>query len=1532
MKFKSQRTKGLLYLTIILVILQLNIFLPNLYKEDNSYVHDNSSDEDNIFQIKDLNTQGTVEDEFTKEWLKNGDFASGIEPWFNTTEGDVSDVNATYSQEAANYEILGEEHMYALINGTPSTAKGWSKSQNLQYPAEPNQAAEFRAGGAYARHRWSESEDQQVIAQWDKTIDTGRNMSDYIVTGASLNITVNATVHSNPGYDGGNNWGGLDVSASESQGGSQFNVGDFIRYFITISDIDKNKIYPEVLSYQTSGLGADHGSGNQYDYLYDTVIEVDDENDLIFILNNLFQNYNDQYLNITIGMFFNCEDNWSSDDDFFEDIYITSVNFTFTYKKKIDRDTTLSWNQVGNKISGNNVDIVSAVLNFNYTIDKSWPSDSPNAEVRVIINGTQFSQTIKLSTATTDPQEAKVGGFDVGYLIKKDVNISLSLQVFLADEFELNQTITFSIDDVSLNITYSVSTVESPTELNIYLNGIDKSLDKSIEIPWRETVNITVTYRNSTLPKNPILGATVHINGTDISEQLNPIGSNYSVIINSTKLAFGNNYLSLHAEEKYYESIDETIKITVVDRPTFIDNVFLNYTEQTYINMQYNEILNISVSYNDSLTNNFITGATVSINGTDISEPMPENSQNQYSVEINTTDLELGLNFLTISAQKDNYSLATKPITIAVNIKDTYLDVAFNGTFTTEFGYYNISIGELLNITAWYREVGSNAFIAGATVDLIESSGSQSMPSHPEYDQYNITISATDLDVGVKFLTISAQKENYTSRSKTVPVIVSERATVMELWLNGTKKTTNPTIELNVNETLNITTTYRDVETSEHLSEADGAGIRIFGSGIDDNFTEYFSQEQYTYFLNTSELSQGVNFLNILAERDGYESQYILLTIIITERNTSIELFLNGTDFTHFSSVLYNLTIGDFLNITVRYKDWITKNHIDLALVEVEGEGISKQLTEYATLGQYSIILDSEDLNRGINFLTITAYKSNYQPRQKQLKINIADKASILNLYINGVNRTSDTFFNFYWNEPLNITVFYLENGTKQLINDATVELRDLEGGILLYDLPKNDNFDQYNRTINTADLGIGIKSLLIIASKENYETSTKSIILTISERIAEFQLFINGTQMSYNGNKEVEVTDILNITVFYRDNITKQNILTADIELYSIDNFTVSSYNFYNLTLNVGDVQQEGVAILTVIAENSNYKTYTFVFRLSIIQVKTNLDIFFNGVNVTASPTITFPIGTQLNLTVKYTDRNANHIPGANVSLSTDFIANLTEQISYKHYIIVFNTILLKIGTNTISLKATKYNHQEQVINLYIDVRKIRTKVDTEDGDDTITIRPGEDAKITIEIKDLDFGGGIEDAEVTYDWKLGDGDLDDEGDGIYEVTLEDVPEGTYTITISVYKEGGRYEFEDYEITLVVKRSAEENLLFQILLIAAIIVGFGMAGYIVAYQKYLKYPKAVRKVRKYRRTLKKRRAPSVDIISREKAFNELYSDELGKTSKLMKSKPKEEIIPSDKIIKKKTLKSPKNKTSEELSEKVPQKSVENSKK
>jgi len=51
-------------------------------------------------------------------------------------------------------------------------------------------------------------------------------------------------------------------------------------------------------------------------------------------------------------------------------------------------------------------------------------------------------------------QDLGVNGLDVFNLILKNINISLSFQIFIADNFILDRVIKISIDDVSLEISY----------------------------------------------------------------------------------------------------------------------------------------------------------------------------------------------------------------------------------------------------------------------------------------------------------------------------------------------------------------------------------------------------------------------------------------------------------------------------------------------------------------------------------------------------------------------------------------------------------------------------------------------------------------------------------------------------------------------------------------------------------------------------------------------------------------------------------------------------------------------------------------------------------------------------------------------------------------------------------------------------------------------------------------------------------------------------------------------------------------------
>ncbi|GAH36183.1 unnamed protein product, partial [marine sediment metagenome] len=212
---------------------------------------------------------------------------------------------------------------------------------------------------------------------------------------------------------------------------------------------------------KTLNLGQGYAGRRVYDYaarnyMSDTNMTKVDEDVLIFALTQVLRHDNHNFT-ITLGIDVDSEDNYPGYElDVWYSLLIKSCNLTFTYEKRMDKSSAVSFNQIGNQITGSNVKIKEGNINFKYKIDQPWPTSlSPNSEIRVLINDKQHSETIKLSSATTEFQYAKLGGFDITSLLNVEINISLSIQVFIADEFSLDRNIKISIDEANLTISYS---------------------------------------------------------------------------------------------------------------------------------------------------------------------------------------------------------------------------------------------------------------------------------------------------------------------------------------------------------------------------------------------------------------------------------------------------------------------------------------------------------------------------------------------------------------------------------------------------------------------------------------------------------------------------------------------------------------------------------------------------------------------------------------------------------------------------------------------------------------------------------------------------------------------------------------------------------------------------------------------------------------------------------------------------------------------------------------------------------------------
>ncbi|GAH12817.1 unnamed protein product, partial [marine sediment metagenome] len=232
-------------------------------------------------------------------------FDSPIECWKCNIEGDTSDVNATSSQGEANFEVLGDQNSFTFI-ADPPIPSDWNVVLNPEYPSFPD-IYEINTLGACVSHYWEEGADQSVAINWDKNLTMPIDMSDYVVTSAKISVVANGSVETYSD-DPPNYSEGIDTANDNCE---FFSTGDYARFYVKISDLEKNKEY-EIAYYQTYNLGQD--SDPEIAYMNDTQLISVPEESLIIFLTSVLNSDNNNFT-ITIGMRIWCEDNFPQDSD-----------------------------------------------------------------------------------------------------------------------------------------------------------------------------------------------------------------------------------------------------------------------------------------------------------------------------------------------------------------------------------------------------------------------------------------------------------------------------------------------------------------------------------------------------------------------------------------------------------------------------------------------------------------------------------------------------------------------------------------------------------------------------------------------------------------------------------------------------------------------------------------------------------------------------------------------------------------------------------------------------------------------------------------------------------------------------------------------------------------------------------------------------------------------------------------------------------------------------------------------------------------
>ncbi len=716
------------------------------------------------------------QESYTTQWLDNPTLDAPIEPtWYSTIEGDLSDTEALSGLGHANLSVIGDYGLMSIDDSLNNI--DWTPFNNPEFPISPDSNGSNSAG-LFISHEWDEGVDQSRNSpsiHWKNNITMPVNFSDYIITSASLEVIFNASVTavgSNPSQP---HIGGIERPGDYTEGyqpwngDTQFGIGDFATFYVLISDIGNENSFQIALN-RTTDLGQDTPEINNY---ADTLMNTIPEEILISYLTSVLEDDNFNFT-ITLGIDVYCEDNeWNVDIDTWDLLTMRSFNLTFTYEKKINQFSSISWNQNADKISDLSNDTVivnEAKLNFKYKIDQNWPAaSSPNSEIRILINNNPHPETIKLSTATSVYQLAKPGGFDVTSLITDDVN--LSIQLFLADSFGLNRTISTSIDDVTLNITYTIIFPDKETDLYLFLNSVNRTIDPNFELTVGQQLNLTIKYLNQT--GDHITNATVLLSGNFTGTLTEfPSLEQYSIILDTDISNVGINFLTITAQAQNYQLQKITPTITI-NKITANDlDVFLNGANMTYdpnIALIIGEELNITIKYQDEVGAH-IPNATVKLISEGYTTNLNESlAQEQYSVIINSSDrFNIGGNQLTIEALTSTFQTKYALINLYVRKINVEIDTVSGSNTIIRNKGQDVILQIRLNNTDF------GGFMRNALVTFVSDSGANGIIEDSNNDGiYEVTLS--DLPKGAFTFTVRAIiNDNYFIQDFDLSIVIIE--------------------------------------------------------------------------------------------------------------------------------------------------------------------------------------------------------------------------------------------------------------------------------------------------------------------------------------------------------------------------------------------------------------------------------------------------------------------------------------------------------------------------------------------------------------------------------------------------------------------------------------------------------------------------------------------------------------------------------------------------------------------------------------
>lgn len=824
---------------------------------------------------------------------------------------------------------------------------------------------------------------------------------------------------------------------------------------------------------------------------------------------------------------------------------------------------------------------------------------------------------------------------------------------------------------------------------------------------------------------------------------------------------------------------------------------------------------------------------------------------------------------------------------------------------------------------------------------------SQKLPA----DLYNVSAfyqaQATELKLNISVLDF-AFTQNFTLTNKTdinATLLVSNKATNLTIektiyiesgWNHEEEISDYPYyIRLYINDTVNITVHYHDIQNDQNIPNADKKNFTLYKGEdvINDSYSlDEIGSGNYSFKIFSHQYMSGIYSLKInLSKSATHQDAIIYIEFEIKNHTSQIQKIDAGSNL----NVYWNDNVTLFINYTTVLPEFanIPQATVNYSIV---GTSYKRNMTDLGG-GNYSLKFNTSVLELGTYELFITANKTNIDLAMKMISFTVNEIPTSVFLSIDNDFEVTPTYFKIAKGEFTSIIANYSVDptgdytGSGSSVSALISNITSVDG-----DYPSTAEFidlsdGRYNLTINASQFCTGDYRINLICYEEHHEDQIQAIILRVLDNWnTKVDLIVPPSLYPWSNNASFIInyyciTDPRTNRLLSGANINTLNISVKTGQSYQffmelgpaelgnkwgyfdLESDPLYGAGYYLIWFNTSyvNVSESTVFYVSPTLSKMFYSTYTYNPYLWIRPVYTTLILKSDRSSVIPVKKLSFYLDQSSEITVIY------NVSDPQSALNGQLINNATLTYEIRNDSLTYNLINMgsikpiygvnKAGQYKYNLKANllgdfiliisavKENYSLSIESIYFSVdKKLINYTFGSNVKETVFFTPqNRPVSITLNLTDVIHNTYLSGATilVTFEGNTYVFYDDPDNPGIYIITFNEtmlagvMADTTYPIEIKIIKTN--YTTQEVILSIDIGLPVDPFLgipyLYWMIIGTTIIISLGIYG-TSKYVKYRRIPAIIKAINHMEKRILKGKKISEKIIT--ETYNEQFLNQV----------------------------------------------------